>query len=93
VEEEVRPALADEVTFAPAVAICVHGPADEPARSILNPVSLLELSDQVRLIWLEDTALATKLLGALGGVDAPGVVTLIAEEVARLPFGATALTL
>ena len=34
------------------------------ARSILNPVSLVALSVQLRLIWLEETAVATRVLGA-----------------------------
>ena len=42
-------------------------------RSTLNPVSLLELSVQARLIWVVEMDVAVKLLGALGGEHA-GVV-------------------
>ena len=35
-------------------------------RAILNPVSFVELSVQDRLIWLEETATAFRLVGALG---------------------------
>jgi hypothetical protein len=40
------------------------------ARSILKPDSLLELSFQFRLIWLEETAVAERLLGVVG-IDTP----------------------
>jgi hypothetical protein len=36
-------------------------------RSILNPVSLFELSVQDRSISLDETAVAVRLLGAAGG--------------------------
>jgi hypothetical protein len=58
--------LANTVTFAPTVASrlkCL--PFLE--RYTLNPVSLFELSVQDRLIWLEETAVAVRLLGAAGG--------------------------
>src|SRR5215471_1104518 len=43
----------------------------EPAhRSISNPVSLFELSVQARLIWLVETAVAARFVGAFG-FDAP----------------------
>jgi len=35
-----------------------------------NPVSLLELSVQLRSIWLLEMAAAVRLLGAIGGLDA-----------------------
>ena len=55
--------LAYVVTFAPTVAICVNVvPLLE--RSTLNPVSLFELSVQDRLIWLDDTAVAVRFVGA-----------------------------
>jgi len=50
-------------TFVPTVAICAQGTADV-LRSILNPVSFEELSAQVRLIWLEETTEAVRLVGA-----------------------------
>jgi hypothetical protein len=53
------------VTFAPTVAICLN---DLPrfVRYILNSVSLFELSVQDRLIWLDDTAVAVRFVGASG---------------------------
>jgi hypothetical protein len=45
-------------------------------RSILKPDSLAELSVQVRLIWLEETALAERPVGAAGGS-----VSVVAEAV------------
>jgi hypothetical protein len=53
------------VTFAPTVAICLN---DLPrlVRSTVNPVSLFELSVQDRLIWLDDTAVAVRFVGAAG---------------------------
>ena len=35
-------------------------------RSSLNPVSFVELSVQLRLIWLDDAAVAARPLGAAG---------------------------
>ena len=53
------------VTFAPTVAISLN---DLPrlARSTLKPVSLFEWSVQDTLIWLDDTALAVRFVGAAG---------------------------
>jgi hypothetical protein len=42
--------------------------------SILNPVSLEEVSTQTRLIWLEETAEAAALVGAEGTEAAAWVV-------------------
>ena len=72
--------------FAPTVAICVKVvPSGE--RSILNPVSLVELSAHARLIWVEDAAVAVRPLGAAGvgvavgvGVGAGCVVALAGVE-------------
>ena len=51
--------------LAPTVATCVKAvPSGE--RSILKPVSLLELSVHDRLILLEDAAAAVRLLGTAG---------------------------
>ena len=59
------------VTFAPTIAICVNVvPSVE--RSTLNPVSLFELSVQDRLIWLDDTAVAVRLVGGRGVGHTPG---------------------
>ncbi len=53
------------VILVPTVATCVNVvPSGE--RSILNPVSLFELSVHDRLIWLDDAAVAVRLLGAAG---------------------------
>ena len=56
-------------------------------RSILNPVSLFELSVQDKSISVDHGALATRLLGAEGigvgvgvGVELGGVVTLAVFE-------------
>ena len=53
------------VTFDPTVAIWVKLLVLR-LRSILNPVSFVELSDHVRLIWLLEPDAATKLAGAAG---------------------------
>ena len=44
------------------------------ARWIVKPVSLFELSTQVRLIWLEETATADRPLGVAGPVTEVRVV-------------------
>ena len=53
------------VTLAPTVAISLN---DLPclARSTLKPVSLFEWSVQDRFIWLLDTAVAVRFVGAAG---------------------------
>jgi hypothetical protein len=53
------------VTFPPTVAIRLN---ELPClvRSTLKPVSLFELSLQDRLIWLDDTAVAIRFVGAAG---------------------------
>ena len=62
------------MTLAATVVICVKlTPSVE--RSILNCVSLVELSLQARLIWLAEAAVAVRLLGAAGVADV-GVVAL-----------------
>ena len=67
------------------MAICDKGAGsviNSGARSILYPVSTLELSVQERFIWLEDTAVALRLLGA----DGLGCVLALAVfEYAELP--------
>ena len=63
--EAASPLLAYAVTFAPTVPICANVvPLVE--RSILKPVSLLELSVQERLIWVDETAVALRFVGAAG---------------------------
>ena len=54
-------------------------------RSILNPVSLFELSVQDRLIWLDDAAPAVRFVGAAGvgvgvGVEVLLIWTIFATE-------------
>jgi hypothetical protein len=72
------PVLLKLVTLAPTVAICEKVVQLAPMqRSMLNPVSLLELSIQLRLIWLADTDVAFNPLGATGGkagVVAPAIL-------------------
>ncbi len=46
----------------------MNGPAAAVARSTLKPVSLEELSVQVRLIWLAEAAVAARAVGAAGMV-------------------------
>ena len=50
--------------------------------SILNPVSLFELSVQLRFIWLVDAAVAVRLEGAAGALAAAVVALalLVYEE-------------
>ena len=65
--------------FAAGAAICVQSvPLID--RSSTNPVSLFELSVQVRLICVCEIALAAKLLGATGAVG-----TTTAEVPSRAP--------
>ncbi len=58
------------VTLSPTVSTCDHTPVEPILRSIANPVSLFALSIQLRLIWCVDTALADRLLGAIGIIEA-----------------------
>jgi hypothetical protein len=53
------------VTFTPTVAIFLN---ELPCflRYTLKPVSLFELSAQERLIWLDDTVVAVRFVGARG---------------------------
>jgi hypothetical protein len=71
--------------FAPTLAICAKLVQLPPAqRSILNPVSLLELSVHARLIWLPEIAAAVNPLGAAGS-KAVGVVVLATFEYPESP--------
>jgi hypothetical protein len=54
------------------------------SRSILNPVSLVELSTQVNEMLVLETAVATRPEGASGGV-AFGVVAVATFEKAESP--------
>jgi hypothetical protein len=59
----------------------------------LNPVSLLALSIQVRLIWLDEVAVATRLEGAAGTAEPPDVVVpLTSFDGAEFPLLLTAET-
>ena len=71
------------VTFAPTFAIWAKVVPFVP-RSILNPVSLFELSVQERLIRLDDTAVATRFVGAakVGVGVGVGVAVAVAVGVA-----------
>ena len=63
----VSPVFGNVVTFAPTVAICAKLVQLFPVqRSMLKPVSLLELSVHDRLICVAETAVPTRLLGAFG---------------------------
>ncbi len=62
----VNPAAGYVVTFAAVVPIWVKLMLSVES-STLNPVSLLELSVQLRLIWLELAGVAVRLEGAVGG--------------------------
>jgi hypothetical protein len=53
---------------------------DPLQRSIRNPVSLSELSVQVRLIWLLEMAVAVRLVGAAGKSGAASVEALAMLE-------------
>ena len=57
------------VTFEATSPICVNVAASVD-RSIWKPDSLDALSVHVRLIWLVDTAVALKVVGAAGAVGA-----------------------
>ena len=53
------------MTFVLTLPICVKVVLSSE-RSTLNPVSFVELSVQLRLIWLDDAAVAVRPLGAAG---------------------------
>ena len=93
--DALRPVLEYEVAFAAVVLISVQGPEEDGALSIINPVSFVELSFQPRLIWLDDTAVAVRLLGAVGSVitdvvvlvvGATDVVVVLTEDVVVVGF-------
>ena len=78
--EAARPLSPIAVTFAPIWLFWLNVvPLVE--RSTLNPVSLLELSVQDRLILLDDTAVAVRLVG-VAGVPGVGVGVGVAVGVA-----------
>ena len=70
--------------FAATCATSVKLVHPEPwQRSILKPLSSVELSAQLRLIWVEEAVVAVSPLGAAGGVGS--VVALAVFEYAESP--------
>src|ERR1017187_1293848 len=64
------------VTFELTVVSCAHVTGLPPlsgARSMMNPFSLVELSDHNRLIWLVATAVGVRFEGS-GGAGAVGLL-------------------
>jgi hypothetical protein len=59
----------------PTCPTCTQGPDALGALSILNPLSLLDRSVQVKAAAVVETALANKFVGATGTARAPSVVT------------------
>ena len=55
------------MTSAAVTAIWLKSEIPDRLLSILKPVSLVELSVQLRLIWLDETAAAVREDGAVGG--------------------------
>ena len=82
------PVSENAVALMPAVPIWTQ--ADPVHRSILKPVSVVELSVQAKLIWVEELAVATRLAGAAGG--ASRVVALAMLEYAEEPKELVAFT-
>jgi hypothetical protein len=85
--EAESPESRNEVVFAPGVATRPHGPFTAGARSTSKPSSSSELSNQARAIWLEETAVADKLLGEEGGLPAVGVAVGVAVVVGGTGVG------
>ena len=81
-----RPVSLKTTTPAPTVAIWVNDPPVEPvARSILNIVSLFELSTQDNEMLVLEAEMATRLEGAAGSVVVLSVVALATFEKAESP--------
>jgi len=72
------------------VPICVNGPVDEDERSILNPLSLDEVSVQPRSMRLEEIAVAPRALGEAGTLSE--VVALATFDGVALPAVLYAMT-
>src|SRR5438445_7351369 len=68
-----NPESGNDVAFAPVVAIEFQGPFIAGPRSISKPSSSSELSNHEISIWLDDIAVAERLLGAEGVVAGVGV--------------------
>ena len=76
-----RPVSLKTTTPAPTIAIWVNDPPDEPvARSILNPVSLFELSTQDNEMLLLEAGVAARPEGAAGRAVVVSVVALATFE-------------
>src|SRR2546426_318354 len=73
-----------------SVTIWVQGPDEDEPLSTLNPVSLVELSIQARLICASEAGLAVRLPGERGIVA--DVVALAVFEVAETPLEVKAYT-
>ena len=75
------------VTLAPTVAISANDVQPAPLqRSMRNPLSLVALSVQVRLIWLLDATAAARLLGTAGAPPPSVAVALVVFEYAEVPL-------
>jgi hypothetical protein len=81
--DTVRPVLEYEVTFALVVAIWLQGPAQDVACSTLNPVSLLELSVQLKSIWVDEIGAAVSEQGGEGRFAAAELPTARSATRAR----------
>ena len=80
------------VALAAGVPTCVQVSVPLGERSTMNPVSLLALSVQVRLIWrLPVAGVATSLLGAEGLAAVVAVATLELAESPKPSVGADAI--
>jgi len=76
-----KPVFAKVVTLAPTVAILAKLVHVEPLqRSMVKPVSLPALSAHARLIWLLETAVAVRFVGAAGGAGAASVTAVAVLE-------------
>ena len=90
---EVRPESPQLVAPAPGAATCVKVPVGDVARSILKPVSLVELSNQESEIALVEVAVAVRLLGGAGSTGATACVVALAVGLgAESPEALDALT-
>ena len=73
------------VMFVPVVPTIENAPAPD-LRSILNPVSFVELSIQDRLIWVADVKAPVKLVGTNGitvVLESPFESVLVEHEYIR----------
>jgi len=73
------------VTPSEVAASSVNGPVEVVPRSILNPVSLFELSTQDNEMLVLEVEVATRLEGASGSVVVLSVVAVATFEKAEFP--------